>query len=99
MATFQVNADLLKTLCKVNQFELPHDGMLFFGVRGAITGLPNDQSFKKDQLLQLIDLNYLNPRCYHLPMEAGSGRISSISGKYCSEQRGYQSLSTPQWLR
>jgi hypothetical protein len=63
MATFKVNADLLKTLCKVNQFELPHDGMLFFGVRGAITGLPNDQSFKKDQLLQLIDLNYLNPRC------------------------------------
>jgi hypothetical protein len=63
MPIFSLTHNLLQNLCAINQFALPASEMLLVGVRGAIVSDGNDQSFKSQQSLNAIDINYINPRC------------------------------------
>jgi hypothetical protein len=63
MPSLTLNHELLQKLCTVNHFTLPNAEMIFVGLRGAIVADANDQTFKKEQAVNAIDVNYINPRC------------------------------------
>jgi hypothetical protein len=66
MQTYQLNAQVLKRLCTLNQFEIPKVDMVFFGIRGSLPAKQDDFSFAKQKQLNLIELskiNYVNFNC------------------------------------
>ena len=61
--SFTLTDKNLRRLCEVNSFTLPADKMVFFGLRGMLPLNPEDHTFKGEQVVELVDVNYLNPRC------------------------------------
>jgi len=61
--SFSLTDKTLRRLCEVNNFNLPEDKMVFFGLRGMLPLNLEDHSFKGEQVVELVDVNYLNPRC------------------------------------
>jgi len=63
MAEIKLDAALLRRAAKRNSYPIPEDGLLFFGVRGAlpidITGSP----FAKSHALRMSDFNHVQMRC------------------------------------
>jgi len=53
----------LSRLCQRNLFDIPLDGMIFFGIRGCLPVQPDDQDFKLEQELRLTELDYTRVRC------------------------------------
>lgn len=78
MATLSLNHELLQKLCTVNQFTLPNVELVFIGLRGAVVSDANDQSFKTQQSLNVIDVNYINPRCTILQWRMGSQQLAAF---------------------
>lgn len=78
MATFTVSHGLLSDLCNINQFALPPLEMIFVGLRGAVVSDANDHGFKGQQTLNLIDINYVNPRCTMLQWRPASQDIAAF---------------------
>jgi len=61
--SFTLSDKSLRRLCEVNNFTFPADKMIFFGLRGMLPLNPEDHSFKVEHVIELVDVNYLNPRC------------------------------------
>jgi peptidoglycan hydrolase-like protein with peptidoglycan-binding domain len=61
--SFEINDRLMRSLCARNFFQVPEDGMVFFGFRGCLPADPEDFSFAKTRTLSLAEVNYENPRC------------------------------------
>jgi len=54
---------ILRRICEVNNFDIPADKMIFFGLRGMLPVNLEDHGFKDEQTVGLADINYTNPRC------------------------------------
>jgi hypothetical protein len=78
MPEIKINNTLLDLVCTVNQFSLARTGLVFIGVRGAITPLPSDNSFTHEQLLSVMDINYCNPRCTILQWNPTNSTIAAF---------------------
>ncbi|WP_410220693.1 peptidoglycan-binding domain-containing protein [Pedobacter sp.] len=78
MANFNINDALIKDLIHINQYTLPENDLIFIGIRGAISTTPNDQAFKKAQTLNLMDINYINPRCTILQWATKTNQLASF---------------------
>ena len=78
MPTLTLTHDLLVKVCKINQFELPKVKMIFVGVRGSIVSDAGDQSFKAKQVLQVMDINYINPRCTILQWTIADKKLAAF---------------------
>lgn len=61
--SFEFSEEHLRRLCDLNFFPVPHDGMIFFGLRGCLPADVDDTKFAKKHSLIVKDLNYTNPRC------------------------------------
>lgn len=78
MPTLSVNHGLLQKLCTINQFTIPNLEMLFVGIRGAIVADSSDQSFKDQVSLEVMDINYINPRCTILQWQLATKKIAAF---------------------
>jgi len=54
---------ILRRICTVNSFSIPQDEMVFLGFRGMLPVNPEDHTFRTEQNVEVIDVNYINPRC------------------------------------
>jgi hypothetical protein len=53
----------LRKLCEVNNFSVPTNEMVLFGLRGLLPVNLEDHTFKTEHNVELADINYINPRC------------------------------------
>lgn len=53
----------LRSLCEINSFKLPGNGIIFLGLRGCLPVDDNDHSFKNTHKAALNPINHTNPRC------------------------------------
>ena len=53
----------LHRLCEINNFKIPENSMIFFGLRGCIPVNDENQFFAEEHDLYLININNINPRC------------------------------------
>jgi len=61
---FSLTFDDLIDLWKENQFLIPEEGLLFFGLRGCQPAdMEDGHNFQDSHYLMLADVNYRNPRC------------------------------------
>ncbi|GGK72377.1 peptidoglycan-binding protein [Rufibacter glacialis] len=60
---FELREEHLVQLLDQNCFVKPSKGMVFFGLRGCLPIDLDDYSFSDKHLLQVANINYLNPRC------------------------------------
>ncbi|MEP6924627.1 MAG: peptidoglycan-binding domain-containing protein [Pyrinomonadaceae bacterium] len=61
--SFSFKETHLRRLCELNFFPVPADGMILFGLRGALSTDVDDCEFRPEHTLDVKDLNYTNPRC------------------------------------
>lgn len=61
--SFTLTDKNLRRICEVNNFIIPSDKMIFFGLRGLLPVDLENHTFKDKHDLELFDVNYLNPRC------------------------------------
>ncbi len=60
---FNLSETDLHRLCAVNNFPVPTDRMVFFGIRGCLPVNTSDHAFHPQQSFNLMEVNYTNPRC------------------------------------
>ncbi|MCA1555459.1 MAG: hypothetical protein LC747_02095, partial [Acidobacteria bacterium] len=70
----------LHRLCAVNNFTVPADQMIFVGLRGCLPLSPTDHSFKSQHVVQLEDVNYINPRCTLIQWRPAAGTFALFPG-------------------
>lgn len=87
MSAFNITPKLLDQLCTVNQYQLRKDELVFVGIRGAITALPNDNAWKSKHSLSLMDVNYTNPRCTLLQWRPKTGELAAFPGSTVPHMR------------
>lgn len=63
MAAFVFTESDLRRLFQINQFEIPQNEMVFFGLRGCLPMDARAEQFLDRHSLVVTDVNYLNPRC------------------------------------
>jgi len=61
--SFTLTDKNLRKLCEVNSFITSSNEMVFFGLRGMLPVNLEDHTFRVEQILELADINYINPRC------------------------------------
>ncbi len=59
---FNLSETDLHRLCAVNNFPVPTDRMVFFGIRGCLPVNTSDHAFHPQQSFNLMEVNYTNPR-------------------------------------
>lgn len=91
MATFQVNQELLQQLMHINQFAIPTVDLILVGIRGAIVNNPNNQDFEDAHQLNLMDVNYINPRCTILQWRIADGMIAAFPASTVPHQSNIKS--------
>lgn len=67
-------------LCELNNFVVPTNGMLFFGLRGCLPINVDNHKFETEHVVELSTINYIHPRCtlgQWLPQE---GKIALFPG-------------------
>jgi len=70
----------LRRLCKINNFDVPTDRMLFFGVRGCLPVDTLDNDFAARHDVTFTDLNYVNPRCTIIQWRPGGEDFAPFAG-------------------
>lgn len=80
MATYIINASILKKLCAINQFSIPDVDLVFFGIRGSLPMHTEDYSFQNEVQLNLIDVDYTHMRCTLLQWQKSTDKIASFPG-------------------
>lgn len=63
MASFVFTEADLRRLCQVNQFAIPENEMVFFGLRGCTPMDARHEQFLDRHTLTVTEVNYMNPRC------------------------------------
>lgn len=61
--SFILTEESLWKLWKQNQFLIPDNECVFFGLRGCLPVIEDDWSFAREHALEITEVNYLNPRC------------------------------------
>ncbi len=60
---FKLNEEHLNRLYLINSFLIPNDELIFFGFRGCLPVRDDDNEFREELNLQLVDPDYLHPKC------------------------------------
>lgn len=63
MAQFTITHSLLNYLCQRNRFQVPLQGMIFLGIRGALPVMTDNQDFADAHDLYLTVPDHQYPRC------------------------------------
>ena len=70
---FTLTEEHLLALWEVNQFRLPADLWLFFGLRGCLPVNDDDQSFSRSHAVKVAPVDYTHPRCTLGQWQPGKG--------------------------
>lgn len=70
----------LRRLCKINNFPVPTDMMLFVGLRGCLPVDTSDNDFAARHDIQLADVNYVNPRCTIIQWRPAAEEFAAFPG-------------------
>ena len=70
---FLLTEEHLLTLWEINQFPVPRDRWVFFGLRGCLPVNDNDQSFSHAHSLKVEDVDYIHTRCTLVQWCPGNG--------------------------
>lgn len=70
----------LHRLCDINNFDVPADGMIFFGLRGCLPVDPFDNDFAAQHDVEFQELNYVNPRCTIIQWRPGGEEFAAFPG-------------------
>lgn len=70
----------LRRLCKINNFDVPMNKMLFFGLRGCLPVDTSDPDFAAQHDVQFTELNYVNPRCTLIQWRPATGDFAAFPG-------------------
>jgi hypothetical protein len=103
---FTLSHSILERLCRANRFpiDLYSNEMVFFGLRGCLPVLPDDQSFKESHACRVEDVNYLNPRCTLGQWKQAERTIAVFPGstiphkKYVKESAAKQGIGANQLM-
>jgi hypothetical protein len=87
---FEFTPDQLKQLCDVNSFQIPSDGLIFFGLRGATPMNPDNTEFLRAHQLVVSDIDYLHPRCVVGQWPPAEGRFAVFSASTVPHKRYVQ---------
>src|SRR5262245_26294064 len=60
---FALTANLLGRLCQINSFQVPDQGMIFFGLRGCLPVNPDDQTLGAERGVEIVTCDSVYPRC------------------------------------
>jgi hypothetical protein len=71
---------LLRRLCHLSAYPINENEMLFFGLRGCVPIIPNDQAWGKTRTVNGAPLNYRNPRCVLGQWLPKTGEIAVFPG-------------------
>lgn len=91
MAAFTINHQVLQQILHVNQFVAPDVSIVLIGIRGAIVNNPNDQEFRNAITLNVMDINYINPRCTVLQWRLNEGLIAAFPASTVPHQSNIKS--------
>lgn len=61
--SFNILNKTLLRICEVNSFIISADKMIFLGLRGMLPTNPEDHTFRNEQTVEPVNVNYINPRC------------------------------------
>lgn len=70
---FILTEEHLLQLWELNQFPVPKDRWVFFGLRGCLPVNDNDHSFAKEHPVQIEAIDYIHPRCALGQWQPGKG--------------------------
>ena len=70
----------LRRLCEINNFDVPTDQMIFFGIRGSLPFNPLNNAFAAQHDISLTDVNYVNPRCTLIQWRPAKGDFAVFPG-------------------
>lgn len=70
----------LRRLCEINNFDVPTDRMVFFGLRGCLPVDTFDNAFAAERQVEFTDLNYVNPRCTIIQWRRDQGVFAAFPG-------------------
>jgi len=60
---FILKEEDLMRLWQINQFDIPKDQWIFFGLRGCLPVDDQDHSFSREHQLEVVSPDYVHPRC------------------------------------
>jgi hypothetical protein len=60
---FELSVEHLDRLCAMNQFEIPADEIVLFGLRGSLPVNPDDHEYRQLHHVDLVDIDHTHPRC------------------------------------
>lgn len=63
MAGMTITGQILELASKRNNFAIPPEGLIFFGIRGAISQADHDPRFQGEHALDFAAVNYRDMRC------------------------------------
>jgi hypothetical protein len=69
----------LRKLCRINNYPIRNDEIVFFGFRGSLP-VKKDNNFGKEKLIELIDVNYQYSRCTLGQWKPSNGDIAIFEG-------------------
>lgn len=70
----------LHRLCEINNFNVPTDQMIFFGIRGSLPVDTSNHDFAAQHDLSSLDVNYVNPRCTLIQWRPAKGDFAVFPG-------------------
>lgn len=77
---FELTNDILMRLCAINSFPIPTEGMVFFGLRGALPLDLDGTSLAAGHHLHLAEPDYTHPRCTLGQWMPGDGKFALFPG-------------------
>lgn len=70
----------LRRLCEINNFQVPTDQMIFFGIRSSVPIDASNHDFAAEHEIESIDINYINPRCTLIQWRPAKGDFAVFPG-------------------
>jgi Putative peptidoglycan binding domain len=71
--SFELTEEHLVLLWDLNQFQIPRDRWVFFGLRGCLPVSDQDHSFARSHAVKIEGVDYLHPRCTLGQWQPGRG--------------------------
>src|SRR5512140_1252853 len=84
---FLLDDTLLRRLANINSFPIPEDGMVFFGLRGALPVNPDDCDFDAAHALNVENTDYVHPRCTLGQWTPADGMLAVFPGSTVPHSR------------
>ena len=77
---FTLTHDVLVRICERNRFPVPTADMVFAGLRGAVMKAPLVNDLATAVELEVVDVDYLKPRCTILQWRPGDRLVAAFPG-------------------